>query len=43
VLNQLAALHALAAAEPKLHIVAGHDPAPVAALVKDGEMQKGFH
>jgi glyoxylase-like metal-dependent hydrolase (beta-lactamase superfamily II) len=43
VLNELAALHALAAAEPKLHIVAGHDPGPVVALIKDGAMQKGFH
>lgn len=42
VLNELAALHALQQAEPKLHIVPGHDGAAVQALIESGAMIKGF-
>ncbi|MBV9046522.1 MAG: MBL fold metallo-hydrolase [Alphaproteobacteria bacterium] len=42
VLAQLAALHALKAAEPNLHIVPGHDNAPVEALERAHLMTKGF-
>jgi glyoxylase-like metal-dependent hydrolase (beta-lactamase superfamily II) len=42
VLSQLAALHALKAAEPKLHIVTGHDPGPVDALEQQGLLTEGF-
>jgi glyoxylase-like metal-dependent hydrolase (beta-lactamase superfamily II) len=42
VLNQLATVHALAAAEPKLVIVPGHDAATIADLARRGVMQEGF-
>jgi glyoxylase-like metal-dependent hydrolase (beta-lactamase superfamily II) len=42
VLSELAALHTLKAAEPKLHIVTGHDPDPVAALERADLLRAGF-
>ncbi|HXC55603.1 MAG TPA: MBL fold metallo-hydrolase [Rhizomicrobium sp.] len=42
VLAELAALNALKKAEPNLHMVTGHDPAPVDALERDGLLQAGF-
>jgi hypothetical protein len=42
VLSELAALHALKRAEPNLHIVPGHDPAPVDALEDVGLISAGF-
>jgi glyoxylase-like metal-dependent hydrolase (beta-lactamase superfamily II) len=43
VLAQLTALNALKSAEPKIHIVPGHDPGAVAALEGDGLILKTFH
>lgn len=43
VLSQLAALHALRDANPDLHIVPGHDPAPVDALERSGFLKAGFN
>ena len=42
VLAQLAALNALKKAEPKIHIVPGHDPEVVTALERDGLILKTF-
>jgi glyoxylase-like metal-dependent hydrolase (beta-lactamase superfamily II) len=42
VLQQLAALHALASSEPKLHLVPGHDGAVVEALAGQGLLKLGF-
>jgi glyoxylase-like metal-dependent hydrolase (beta-lactamase superfamily II) len=42
VLQQLAALHALHAAEPKVSIVPGHDGSAVDALIAQGVLVKGF-
>jgi glyoxylase-like metal-dependent hydrolase (beta-lactamase superfamily II) len=42
VLNQLATVHALAAAEPKLVIVPGHDAVTIEDLTRRGVMQEGF-
>ena len=42
VLPQLAAIHKLAEAEPKLVLVPGHDAQTIAELVKRGVMREGF-
>jgi glyoxylase-like metal-dependent hydrolase (beta-lactamase superfamily II) len=42
VLSELAALHALKAAEPDLHIVTGHDPQPVSQLEQAGLLLQHF-
>jgi glyoxylase-like metal-dependent hydrolase (beta-lactamase superfamily II) len=42
VLRQLATLHSLADAEPKIHLVPGHDGGPVADLLKRGIMREKF-
>ena len=41
-LSELAALNALKKAEPKIHIVPGHDPQAVVALEQAGLITKGF-
>jgi glyoxylase-like metal-dependent hydrolase (beta-lactamase superfamily II) len=42
VLRQLAELHRLMEAEPKLHMLAGHDARPIEALEQQGLMAAGF-
>ena len=42
VMRQLAALHALAAREPQLAMIPGHDGAALDALVRAGRLQRGF-
>lgn len=42
VMRQLAALHALAAAEPKLILVPGHDAGVIAEQLKKGSMKEKF-
>lgn len=42
VFGQLAALHALAAAEPEIAIVPGHDGEIVGQLVEEGKLTEGF-
>lgn len=42
VLAQLAAINALSAAEPQLHIVPGHDGEAIKQLINSGLIKKGF-
>ena len=42
VLAELDTLHKLKAAEPNLHMIPGHDPAPVADLEKQGLLKASF-
>jgi glyoxylase-like metal-dependent hydrolase (beta-lactamase superfamily II) len=42
VMLELAELHRLAEAEPKIHMLAGHDDAPIDALEKLGLISEGF-
>jgi len=42
VMRQLATLHALAQAEPKINLIPGHDAGPVADLINRGLLREKF-